>query len=305
MKTNQFKYSIVLAVHISDWGLAQKNIPIVYHFLKPKRIIVIANQKVGDKIKQMGWDYVKFLDEDRVFPYLTYNEVDKVIRERCLSSKRTGWYFQQFIKMAYAVVCEEEWYLIWDIDTIPLKNIPFFTQNMRGILDIKTEYNKPYFNTLKKLIGIDKQIRGSFISEHMLINKKVMIDLIENIENNNEIQGTAFFEKILYAVRNKDLRENGFSEYETYGSFVMHNYQDMYTIRKLRTLREGKMLLGDCLNEDVLKWAGDSYDIISFEKYHKIDPIFYKCTHSFLRHFVSMKFMWWIYKRTHIGNYTE
>lgn len=305
MRTDKFKYSVVLVVHVSDWDLAQKNIPVIYRFLKPRQIIVIASRNVEGRIKRMGLDYVKFLDEDKVFPALTYNGVSQVIRERCPSSNRAGWYFQQFLKMAYAVRCEEEWYMVWDTDTIPLKNIPFFTHDKKGILDIKTEYHRPYFGTMKRLIGLDKQIRESFISEHMLINKEAMMKLIKKIEDNNEIQGTAFFEKILYAVRIWDLKANGYSEYETYGNFVMHNYQDMYTIRKLRTLREGKILLGDCVSKKILKWAGNSYDIISFEKYHRTDPAFYKCTHSFLRYFISMKSMWWIYKRIHIGSYNE
>lgn len=299
------KYSIIIVAHSSDLELAKQNIPVIYHFLKPKQIVIISNKDAIFEIKQMKFSYVKFMDEDKIMPSLNLEEIKNLMQKRYPYVERAGWYFQQFLKMAYATICADEWYLIWDADTIPLRKLSFFTKDGKGILDIKSEYHKPYFRTIKKILGINKIIEGSFISEHMLINKKAMIELIYQIEQNSEIKGIKFFEKVIYALNIKELKGNGFSEYETYGNFVMKNFPEIYSVRKLRTLREGKILLGACPDRKVLKWASNSYDIISLEKYHKADPILKKCTKGFLRNFISMRAMWNLYKRINAGRYYE
>ncbi len=299
------QYSIIIVAHSSDLQLARHNIPVIYYFLRPKQIVIISNKEALSKVKQMKVPYVKFIDEDTIVPNLSLDKIKNLICIRNAKNGKVGWYFQQFLKMAYAAICEDEWYLVWDIDTIPLRKLSFFTKDGKGILDVKSEYHKPYFRTIKKLLSINKIIKESFISEHMLINKKAMLELIEQIEKNSEIMGIEFFEKVIYALNIKDLEGNGFSEYETYGNFVLKNYPAIYAVRRLRTLREGKILLGASPNRKMLKWASNSYDIISLEKYHEIDPFFGKCAKCFLRNFISMRAIWDLYKRINAGKYYE
>ena len=124
-------------------------------------------------------------------------------------------------------------------------------------------------------------------------------------KGNKKIEGNIFFEKIIQVLSARELKENGFSEYETYGNFVLKNYPEIYTVRRLRTLREGKILLGDCPNKEMIKWAGHSYDIISLEKYHRMNPVWGRCAKSFLHHFISMEDMWNLYKKIYTGKYYE
>lgn len=299
------RYSIVIVVHKRDVKVAKQNIPLIYRMIKPGKIIIISHEDVRNEILGMHLDYVRFMDENAVVPYLNFTAVKRAMLERTVFAERTGWYFQQFLKMAYAYICEDEWYLLWDADTIPLRNISFMSGRSKGILDVKTEYHRPYFWTLEKILGIKKCIRESFIAEHMLINRKVMLDLIGRIEGNQNLQGQYFFEKIIHSVRAVDLRDSGFSEFETYGNFVMQYYPQMYTLRRLKTLREAKILLGDHVDGKILAWAGKSYDMISLEKYQNVNAVCHWCVNSFLRHFVSMKAMWEMYKIVHAGNYRE
>ena len=90
---------------------------------------------------------ITFYDEDKIFPELSFTSVKDVINQRNLNTCRTGWYFQQFLKMAYALICEEPNYLIWDADTIPLKK--YDTEKLN--FDVITEYRKAYFDTINKL----------------------------------------------------------------------------------------------------------------------------------------------------------
>ena len=53
-------------------------------------------------------------------------------------SKRLGWYEQQFLKMSYSRVCDNEYYLLWDSDTFPVKSVQMF-ENGHPIFDMKTQ----------------------------------------------------------------------------------------------------------------------------------------------------------------------
>ena len=62
---------------------------------------------------------------------------------------RSGWYFQQFLKM-YACYIDgiSDNYLIWDVDIVLLKKLPFFTKNGKYFFYKNKKIFKPYFETI-------------------------------------------------------------------------------------------------------------------------------------------------------------
>lgn len=73
--------------------------------------------------------------------------------------------------MEYSRICEDEYYMSWDGDTVPCKKVEMFNDAGVPYLNLKHEYNELYFNIMGKLIsGLKKFIEPSFISEHMLLN---------------------------------------------------------------------------------------------------------------------------------------
>ena len=67
------------------------------------------------------------------------------------SGKRYGWYFQQFIKIAELDDgSPEDINLIWDADTIPLRELSFEKNNYLHFYQSK-EAHVPYFDLIKKL----------------------------------------------------------------------------------------------------------------------------------------------------------
>ena len=104
-----------------------------------------------------------------------------------------------------------------------------FYKDGKTLFNLKEEYNKPYFNTMNKLLDIknSKVVKGSFISEHMLFSKEIVLELLDRIESNKKIDGEYFFEKILFSINKNDLNKSGFSEYETYGEilFIIISYE--------------------------------------------------------------------------------
>ena len=228
------------------------------------KIVVIGPRSIEGIVKDKDTNII-FLDEDSVVDDLSYSSVTNIIGEINKEAvERTGWYLQQFLKMAYAYVCEEDYYLVWDSDTIPLHKIEMFDSNGKVFLDVKSEYHKPYYDTMENLgLKISNVPCFSFISEHMLIDKKKMIELIETIEKKASIQAP-FWQIVLKSINASGLKASGFSEFETYGNYVYLNYTNDVSIRKWKSLRSASLFY-ETINADLVKRLSAYFDAVSFE----------------------------------------
>ena len=74
----------------------------------------------------------------------------------------------------------------------------FNNNNGKPFFDVKTEYHEPYFITMKNIFPeLGKKYDYSFISEHMIINTKLMKNMINRISNNKNLIGDTWYEKII------------------------------------------------------------------------------------------------------------
>ena len=76
---------------------------------------------------------------------------------------------------------------------------------------------------------------------------------------------SSFWQNILNAIDLKDLSGSGFSEFETYGTYLLNHYINLFVERPLITLRSGYSTYKRILNMDDLKML--PYDTISFENW--------------------------------------
>ena len=174
--------------------------------------------------------------------------------------------------MQFARFTNDDYYLIWDSDTIPLKPVKLFDDNNRPFFDMKTEYHVPYFETINRIFpDIRKTAKGSFISEHMIIKAEYMRELIDETASSSDLEGANFQEKIINAIDAKDLAGSGFSEFETYGSYVMVRHPKAYSLREWHSLRSGRRFYSDlsAIDEENRRWLSQKYDALSLEKWHK------------------------------------
>lgn len=161
--------------------------------------------------------------------------------------------------------CQSTHYLIWDADTIPLRNIQFLNKN-KSLIQTSSEYHRPYFDVIKSLLNLDKLIPKSFITEHMMVSKAIMKELIGTIQNTNQKQHWVF--NILSLIDKTNLSQSGFSEYETYGTYALSNYSFAIQIRdeNLRSFRSGTRVYTpnpSFKNLEILKKL--NYDYVTFE----------------------------------------
>ena len=100
-----------------------------------------------------------------------------------------------------------------------------------------------------------------------------MKEILDNLMHQPQLLGGSFWERILSAVSDENLPGSGFSEFETYGNYVMKYHPGMYELRTLRGLRKGAEFFGTAPTEAQLKWAAKSYDTIAFERWSHMHQI--------------------------------
>ena len=238
-----------------------------------------------------------FIEENLLVPKEKLKELFYEIGIENLN--RTGWYEQQFLKMAYSRICNNEFYLIWDSDTFPIKPVNMF-ENSNPIFDMKKEHHSPYFTTLSRLIPDLQYSKMSYISEHMLVKTEYMKKLLNEIENNNNLPGNLFWEKIILSIDKNDILLSGFSEFETYGSYVDNRFPNVYKHRNWYSKRDAARFFGniDNMEEKDFTWLSKDYDALSFENwddYH--EKILELSNKSEIRRKISPKRFFKYYKR--------
>ena len=229
-------------------------------------IIIIGSININKRILKES--SVLLIHEDNLVPKKKINEF--LGKMKSISTNKDGWLEQQFLKMAYSRICQKEYYLVWDLDTIPIKPIKMF-ENGHPIFDMKIEHNIPYFNTIEKLIPGLKFANRSYISEHMIIKTELMKNLLDIIEKNSKLPGIFFWEKVLMAIDIKFINFSGFSEFETYGSFVDTKYPNIYRHRNFFSKRDMTTYFGgsENLSKKDINWLSKDFYALSFENWHK------------------------------------
>lgn len=264
------KYDAIILTTANDFQRLQVNYPRLIENMQPRKVIFVGNAEVGALVEQlyMG-EKVGFVNEDDIIPF---SDVHQTMMEALgvteLARGVTGWYYQQFLKMQYSAICEDEYYLVWDGDTVPCKAFAMFNDENIPYLDLKKEYHEDYFVTMERLFpGMHKTIEKSFISEHMLMNCQIMKQLISDIMKNENLKGNTFYQKIIHAVGREKLRSNSFSEFETYGTYVSMRCPSEYRLRHWRSFRYGACFFHpEQMTDGDYVWLSKDFDAISFEK---------------------------------------
>lgn len=262
MNTPNFDLYIITAV--SDFDVLNTTIPYIKKNIAATQIYIVAKEKPTQK----NLIDCNFLYESSILDGLSYDSVANIITSLGGDKKNTGWYLQQFIKLGISNISKNKYYLVWDADTIPLRPLDFFDSYGHPFFNLKREYKKLYFDTIQQLLSLRKNIRESFISEHMIFDVELTNELIQKINDNYNLKGANFWEKILFACFSvKSTDQHAFSEFETYGVFITKFHKNSYTHRKLKTLRRGTEFFGRNISEKLLTWCAETLDTISFEKY--------------------------------------
>ena len=176
-----------------------------------------------------------------------------------------GWYFQQLLKLQFAFVePEDDYYLIWDADTVPLRPMRFFDAQGRMLLTRATEHHAPYFETYRRLFGEEANREFSFIAQHMLVQKSIAREMLARIEEHVRGEGNWAW-KIMRAL--PETGNNLFSEYETYGHWAKNHHRERLVFIERSWQRESTQRTGRAIPAaDELATLAERYSYVAFER---------------------------------------
>lgn len=180
---------------------------------------------------------------------------------------KLGWYLQQFIKInASRANNEDDYILIWDADTVPVRKLSFFNKSSKLIYYKGDENHEPYFDFIKKILGLEKLVNFSFIAQCFPLKVEWLNSFCNHISSDAESWESRMLSEINFS------EKSGFSEYETMGTYFYHVYQSEMIFSSRLWLRLGNSEIGSVDNFEK-KWAKkllQKYDFVSFEVWDRV-----------------------------------
>lgn len=268
---------IVLCVALKDIFILNKNLYFIKKNLNVDRIYVITDCRNIRYIKRD--ESIVLVDENNLLKGITYDYLAHLLKNHGGVKKPVGWYYQQMLKIGFALSSyAKDDYLVWDADTVPLNPIQL-TENGKFLINPKKEHHIPYFETIDKLFQAPIKANYSFISEHMVFNVSIVREMVKAIYSSS-VPGSNWIEKCINAIPID--KEQGFSEFETYGTYCLNYYPNCFKKRQLVTLRIASKLFGVIATRKEIESLSSDFDTASFEM--SIYPLFFyrKCQHVFL-----------------------
>lgn len=152
-----------------------------------------------------------FVDETSVFGY-SPKSLGLITAD---GADRSGWLFQQFVKLAGTIgTCRH--YLCIDADHVLIRPHVFLTEGQDTVFYMSYEEHQPYYDLIRRLLPSVKLAGLSYVAHKMLFDKEEVAVLQRALSEAGG--GKPWQEVILNAIDRNVL--SGFSEFETYGSFV-------------------------------------------------------------------------------------
>ena len=252
---------IVTACHRRDLPilkLTARNLP---QFVPFKKLHVVTARPNFQEFAEVLGAEVALVDEDEFIPGLTLAGLRTLFEPGCAHG--ANWYFQQFLKFGFAFQeTGDDHYLIWDADTVPLRPLEFFDAQGRMLFTTATEHHPPYFQTCRNLFRHDPRREFSFISQHLIVRKSILREMLQTIEMN--FAGPENWAwKIMRHLGGSG--PNRFSEYETLGHYVKNLHPATAAFRQLPWSREGsRQAPMPPSDADLARLAGH-YAFVAFE----------------------------------------
>ena len=219
-----------------------------------KIYIVCPKKEIRSFKKKLNFKEFTFIAEDKILPfkkfYLIFNKLCKNIKYKKEFSERINWYYQQILKISFIINFIEkknENMIIWDADTVILREINFFQNNYSNKYATLFEFHKPYFLTNKKIIGrLPDYFISSLIQFTSLTVKecKFLIKLLTKKKIRNKKLSDWITTIVFKSIFKQHKIYNGslFSEYELVGiSNYLFNKKKQKPIFTLRTGLDGKL----------------------------------------------------------------
>lgn len=246
------------------WKKAASNI---IEFIDSKNYFVIVPKDEVSYFRKITPSKISVIDEESLLQGRNLNWIRENLP--CQLSSRAGWYYQQFLKIDFLNTLEHQKIaLIWDADTVPLKNLEFIDEHGRLIFRLGTHHpriHEPYFNLIESLLQIKRIDDESFISQCMPVRTEWVHSFCKEFDKpNSKIDWVS---QILEFI-NHQPSPCGFSEYETLGNYFRHNFQDQMYLQHGKYCRPANFFNSpdEIDNFPFSRWK-ESQEYLAFDSY--------------------------------------
>lgn len=200
-------------------------------FYKDIKIFIICPSSEIDTFKsKLNFKEFEIIDEETL---ISLNDFTSVFENLSTSvtyknqfKKRIKWYYQQVLKISFVlnfVKKNNENIIIWDADTILIKKINFFKNNLSIMYGNFNEFHKQYYVTNNKILKAAPNYFISFLNQFIGVSVKDSTFLKDKIFNKKKMEfidiPTKLSKLILNSIFSEHKEYNGslFSEYELIG----------------------------------------------------------------------------------------
>ncbi|MDQ0050667.1 hypothetical protein J2T18_005007 [Paenibacillus polymyxa] len=194
-----------------------------------------------------------FIDEKTVLPI-----TKKHIHYGTTRWDRSGWLYQQLLKMNGDKISKASFFLVIDADTILIRPHTF-RKDGKTIFYYRNWSQPEYFRTYHKLMGVKAPSPKSFVTHYMLFEKARLTRLKQVIEARH---GKPWYNAIIYSVDRT--KQFGFSEYETYANYLYSHQPSRMILRK--SLNKALHSRASSLSQKQLDVLAKSYRSLSFHQ---------------------------------------
>jgi len=194
----------------------------VKHPISKIYIVSPNNSKLKNLCSRKG---CTFVDETTLLPF-----TKKDIHYSSPNWNRSGWLYQQLLKMNGDTLCRENFFLVIDADTIFIRPHRF-RSNGKTIFYCRNWSQPEYFRTYRKLLGTKAPSPRSFVTHYMLFERSKLSQLKRKIEARH---GLPWYTAIIRSIDKK--KQFGFSEFETYANYLYSQNSSAVTLKSARNI---------------------------------------------------------------------
>jgi len=197
------------------------------HLLNPIHQFVIC-VKSDKRLPQICEELqCEFIDENVVAPLRKED-----IRHQVDGIDRSGWIFQQLLKLSLFECVRGDNALIWDVDTCLIRKMAFCFDG-KSVIEFEPNFHYPYFASAAKLLGKIPNFSVAFTCHKLLVNRKYMQEMFGLIEMKSNKK---WYLEFVSAV---DLNESSsISEYATYSLFMLSNHPETLVLQHWKNIAE-------------------------------------------------------------------
>jgi glycosyltransferase involved in cell wall biosynthesis len=201
---------------------------------KDKELLSIVVESLNNLCQDIGKIYIVAPADENIMAFcrekrcVFVNERDLLgfgkekIDYRAENLDRSGWLFQQLIKLSGEKIVEQENYFILDSDTVLLKPHNMIRDG-KFVFFESDEWHAPYFKAFQWMFGYPVENRLSFTDHMMMFNTKFLAEMKSEIERQHN---RPWYETYIDTRLLDPAEESCVSDYDTYANWVFIRHSD-------------------------------------------------------------------------------